>query len=176
MKNSKATLFLMALFVPFLSFAQVTEAPEAIESPDDGETGEEVFMVVEEMPEFPGGEDEMSKYLAENITYPEKVRQLGIEGLVVVSFIVDKKGNVKDAKILKSAIKELDKEALRVVNNMPRWKPGLQRGEKVNVQINLPIRFKLSSGKEKNKRGKCSVAYPLPINRAGEDGLITCDL
>ena len=103
----------------------------------------EVFHVVEVEPEFPGGMEALYKYLAENIKYPEKAKKNKVEGRVYITFVIEKDGTVSDAKVLRSVNEELDAEALRVINAMPKWKPGTQRGVPVRVQYNIPINFKL---------------------------------
>ena len=103
----------------------------------------EIFMVVEQMPEFPGGQEKLHAFLAENIKYPESAKESGIQGTVYVTFVVRKDGRISDAKILRGIGADCDEEALRVVNKMPRWKPAKQRGKNVDVQFNLPIGFKL---------------------------------
>ncbi len=102
-----------------------------------------VFYIVEEMPEYPGGEDAMKKFISENVKYPEEAQKKKIEGKVFVSFIVSENGKVKNAKVARSIDPLIDKEALRVINSMPEWTPGKQRGKKVNVQFTLPINFSL---------------------------------
>ncbi|MBQ8361263.1 MAG: M56 family metallopeptidase [Bacteroidaceae bacterium] len=104
---------------------------------------DEVFMVVEKMPEFPGGPAEMMKYLQQNISYPKEAHSCGISGRVIVQFIVDKSGELRDFEIKRSISPELDAEALRVVRQMPKWTPGTQRGKAVNVRYTLPVSFKL---------------------------------
>ena len=122
---------------------------ENVVIPDEGagvvETTEEIFAVVEEMPSFPGGEGELSKFLQKNINYPQMEREEGIAGTVYVTFVVDKEGKINDVKTLKGVKggPGLEKEALRVINSMPPWKPGKQQGRSVRVQFNLPIRFSL---------------------------------
>ena len=119
------------------------EATNVDESaPLDANT-DEVFKVVEVDPEFPGGEEALYKYLAENIKYPEKAKNNKVEGRVYITFVIEKDGTVSDAKVLRSDNEELDAEALRVINAMPKWKPGMQRGVPVRVQYNIPISFKL---------------------------------
>ena len=103
----------------------------------------EIFMIVEQMPEFPGGQEKLHSFLAENIKYPESAKKNGIQGTVYVTFIVRKDGRISDAKILRGIGADCDEEALRVVNKMPSWKPAKQRGKNVDVQFNLPIGFKL---------------------------------
>jgi len=105
---------------------------------------EEAFIVVEEMPEFPGGDDARVKFLLENIKYPQKERINKTEGLVIVSFIVEKDGSITNVKVLKSISPPLDAEAIRVIKSMPDWTPGKQKGKPVRVQINMPIRFSLN--------------------------------
>lgn len=119
------------------------EATNVDESaPLDANT-DEVFKVVEVDPEFPGGEEALYKYLAENIKYPVMAKNNKVEGRVYITFVIDKDGTVSDAKVLRSVNEELDAEALRVINAMPKWKPGMQRGVPVRVQYNIPISFKL---------------------------------
>jgi protein TonB len=104
---------------------------------------EKVFTVVEEMPSFPGGEEQLFKYLRNNIKFPAVARENGIQGRVFVTFVVDKDGKVKDAKILRGIGGGCDEEALRVIRNMPDWKAGKQNGRAVSVQYNLPVNFTL---------------------------------
>ena len=119
------------------------EATNVDESaPLDANT-DEVFKVVEVDPEFPGGEEALYKYLAENIKYPVMAKNNKVEGRVYITFVIEKDGTVSDAKVLRSVNEELDAEALRVINAMPKWKPGTQRGVPVRVQYNIPIIFKL---------------------------------
>lgn len=102
-----------------------------------------VMMPVEVMPQFPGGEDALIKYLSKNLKYPANAKKSWIEGTVYVTFLLDKEGKVTEPKILKSVSEELDAEAIRLVNEMPQWTPGTQNGKPVIVQYNLPVRFKL---------------------------------
>lgn len=101
------------------------------------------FMIVEEMPEFPGGSDGLQQYLAETINYPEEAIANGIEGRVYVQFVIDENGNTKDSKLLRSPNLLLGEEALRVIREMPAWTPGYQRGIAVRVQYTVPINFVL---------------------------------
>lgn len=112
---------------------------DPVGDPDEGK----IFTVVEEMPTFPGGEEELFKYLQRNIKYPAIARENGISGRVYVTFVVDKDGKIKDAKILRGVGGGCDEEALRVVRNMPDWKSGRQNGRPVQVQYNLPVNFTL---------------------------------
>lgn len=120
------------------------------------EPRKEVFMVVEQMPDFPGGQTAMMNYLAKNIRYPQMARELGLQGKVYLSFIVDNKGNITDVSVLRAAItdvqdadpakpspakQEMIDEAVRVCRSMPRWMPGKQNGQSVNCKFTLPISF-----------------------------------
>ena len=113
-----------------------------VSAPLDANTNE-VFSVVEVEPEFPGGVEALYKYLAENIKYPVLAKEKGTQGRVYVTFVVEKDGSVTDAKVLRGVSEEVDAEALRVINAMPKWKPGMQQGVPVRVQYNIPIVFKL---------------------------------
>lgn len=110
-----------------------------VTDPDEGK----IFTVVEEMPSFPGGEEKLFDYLRKNIKFPPVARENGIQGRVFVTFVVDKDGKVKDARILRGIGGGCDEEALRVISNMPDWKPGKQNGRSVSVQYNLPVNFTL---------------------------------
>lgn len=112
-------------------------------------TDDDVYDVVEKMPEFPGGMAELMKYLNSNIKYPVEAHKAGIQGRVVVSFVVNKDGTVKDAKIVRSVDKSIDAEALRVISAMPKWQPGYQDGKAVSVRYTVPVTFRLTgeSGK-----------------------------
>jgi protein TonB len=112
------------------------------EEPTDPDAGR-IFLVVEEMPQFPGGEIALFKYLSENIKYPPIARENGISGKVYVTFVVDEQGKIKDAKVVRGIGGGCDEEALRVVRGMPDWKIGKQNGRPVKVQYNLPIVFNL---------------------------------
>ncbi|MDD4777095.1 MAG: M56 family metallopeptidase [Fermentimonas sp.] len=102
----------------------------------------EVFVVVEEQPEFPGGTDAMMKFLADNIVYPADAKVKGIQGRVICNFVVTKDGTIADVSVVRGVEPQLDAEAVRVLESMPNWKPGKQRGQAVNVRYTLPITFK----------------------------------
>lgn len=104
---------------------------------------DEIFLVVEEDAEFPGGFEALGKYLAENIKYPALAKENNITGRVFVSFVVEKDGRVGNIKILRDIGGGCGAEAVRVVKNMPKWKPGKQRGKPVRSQFNLPVNFDL---------------------------------
>ena len=107
------------------------------------EKEEEIFQVVENMPEFPGGMAELMKYLQKNIKYPTISQENGVQGRVIVQFVVNRDGSIVDPVVLRSVDPYLDKEALRVVKSMPKWKPGEQRGKPVRVKFTLPVQFRL---------------------------------
>ena len=104
---------------------------------------EEVFMVVENMPEFPGGLNACLKFLADHVAYPKEAAEKKIQGRVIVQFVVMKDGSIANARVIRSVDPLLDAEALRVIGLMPKWKPGTQRGQAVNVKFTMPITFRL---------------------------------
>ena len=97
----------------------------------------------EDMPDFPGGQAALMQYLAKNIKYPTIAQENGTQGRVIVQFVVNKDGSIVDAKVVRSVDPYLDKEALRVINTMPKWKPGMQRGKPVRVKFTVPVMFRL---------------------------------
>ena len=105
--------------------------------------GEEVFLVVENLPEYPGGMQELMKYLQKEMKYPKEAQDKGIQGRVIVQFIVKKDGSIIEPEVVKPVDPLLDAEAVRVVNAMPKWNPGKQRGQAVNVRFTLPLMFRL---------------------------------
>ena len=104
---------------------------------------EPVFQAVEQMPTFPGGTEEMMKYLSKNTQYPQTAAENGIQGTVFVQFVVDKNGRITDVKVIRGVDPELDKEAIRVAKSMPSWLPGKQNGEAVRVAFTMPVKFVL---------------------------------
>jgi len=104
---------------------------------------QEIFQVVESMPEFPGGEEARIQFLRDNIKYPQMARESGIQGTVYVTFVVEPDGRVTGVRVLRGIGGGCDEEAIRVVKAMPRWIPGKQRGKPVRVQFNMPIKFTL---------------------------------
>lgn len=115
---------------------------------DPGTPDNPIFEVVEHMPEFTGGGmPALMEYLSKNIKYPEAAMKKGIQGRGIVQFVVEKDGSITNVKILRSVDPELDKEAVRVVSAMPKWKPGTQRGEAVRVRFTVPVMFRLTEDK-----------------------------
>ena len=121
-----------------------TEADEDIAIEIEEESDDEFFMVVENMPIFPGGDLGLMKYIQKNVKYPPIAKEYNITGKVYVSFIVDKTGSVTNVKIVRGVDKNLDAEALRVVKSLPKYKPGKQRGKAVRVMFTIPINFTLN--------------------------------
>ena len=115
-----------------------------VEAPVEEEEEEVVFVVVESMPEFPGGQQALFKYLSENVKYPVIAQENGIQGRVICQFVVNKDGSIVDVEVVRSGgDPSLDKEAIRVIKSMPKWKPGKQRGKAVRVKYTVPVNFKL---------------------------------
>ena len=114
--------------------------------------GTPFFEVVEQMPEYPGGMAAALEYIQKNMRYPETAKKNGTQGRVTVQFIIDKGGNVTDPKVIRAVDKDLDAEAIRLVGTMPKWKPGMQKGQAVAVKYTLPVMFRLEGGEMKSSR------------------------
>lgn len=121
----------------------IIAAPVISQAKEEEEEETQVFFIVEDMPEFPGGELALRKYIGNAIKYPVIAQENGIQGKVYVTFVVGKDGSISNASIARGVDPSLDKEALRVVNSLPKWKPGKQRGKPVNVSYTVPINFVL---------------------------------
>ena len=126
---------------------ELTAEPEKTAEPQVDITitetkGDSIYSVVETMPDFPGGQKELLSFLSRNIKYPTKAIENKIQGRVIVQFVVNKDGSIFGAKVVRSVDPDLDKEALRVINSMPKWKPGMQKGEPVSVKFTVPIVFR----------------------------------
>lgn len=124
---------------------EIIKAKEEIAQPEPPKNEEEnkVFDVVEEQPSFPGGQGALMAWLRDNIKYPVVAAENGIQGKVIVQFVVGKNGSISNVKVLRSVDPSLDREAVRVVSSMPNWTPGKQNGTSVNVRYTLPVTFKL---------------------------------
>lgn len=120
---------------------EVKFVPPVVEEEEPQE--EEIFQVVEHMPEFPGGMGALMKFLGKNIKYPTIAQENGTQGRVIVQFVVNKDGSIVDPVVVRSVDPYLDKEALRVIKSMPKWKPGQQLGKKVRVKYTVPVTFRL---------------------------------
>ena len=112
------------------------------------EQNPEYFDVVEQMPEFPGGAQALFGFVAKNIHYPKAAEDAGIQGRVIVTFVVMKDGSIGEVKVAKGVSPELDEEAVRCVKSMPKWKPGMQKGQAVNVKYTMPLSFRLDDAKK----------------------------
>ncbi len=123
---------------------QTYVAPTEVVEEEEEEAAQQIFTVVEKMPEFPdGGMQGLLKYLASNIKYPVIAQENGIQGRVVCSFVVNRDGSIVDIQVLRGVDPSLDKEAVRVLGTMPKWKPGEQRGKPVRVKYTVPVMFRL---------------------------------
>ncbi|WP_421763721.1 energy transducer TonB [Ekhidna sp.] len=116
----------------------IFDQPMKVDIPDDP------FIVVEDMPEFPGGENALLSFIAKNIKYPKRAARMGIEGRVTATFIIDRDGAITDIKIIRGIGAGCDEEAIRVLKLLPKFSPGKQRGVPVKVQMQLPVNFKLN--------------------------------
>ncbi|MBN2774849.1 MAG: TonB family protein, partial [Prolixibacteraceae bacterium] len=119
------------------------KSPKNSESSSDVYNREELFFEGGSMPEFPGGEKALNEFIQENIRYPEIARENGIQGNVLVTFIIDKEGKVKNPEVSLCVDQSLDEEALRVVETLPKWTPGKIKGEAVNVLYTTSVKFVL---------------------------------
>ncbi len=118
---------------------------QPITDEEESDTKEdEIFVFVEDQPTYPGGDKARLEYLRNNIKYPEMAKESGIQGTVYVTFVVEKDGSISHVKVLRGIGGGCDEEAVRVIKNMPKWKPGKQRGRPVRAQFNMPIRFILA--------------------------------
>jgi TonB family protein len=133
---------------PKKAYSQEKQEKIVLKSESKQSKGNEVYTKVDVMPEFSGGAKALRKFIATNVVYPEIARKKGIVGKVYVKFVVDKNGNITKVKISRGVNEIIDREALRVINSMPKWKPGKQNGKAVDVEFTIPIDFKLSD-KEK---------------------------
>ncbi|WP_443914557.1 energy transducer TonB [Phocaeicola plebeius] len=120
---------------------EIKYVPVEVEEEEPEE--QQIFQVVEEMPEFPGGMAECLKFIGKNIKYPTIAQENGVQGRVIIQFVVNQDGSIVDPVVMRSVDPYLDKEALRVIKMMPKWKPGKQRGKAVRVKYTVPVTFKL---------------------------------
>lgn len=108
------------------------------------EDPEQIFEVVENMPEYPGGQATLMKFIAQNLQYPTVAKEAGTQGRVIVQFVVEQDGTITNAKAVRNVEPSLDQEAVRIINAMPKWKPGMQRGKPVRVKLVVPVMFRLN--------------------------------
>lgn len=164
-------------------------APQSVQKVASSEipATNDVFMVVEQMPEFPGGMSACLKFLADHVAYPKEAAEKKIQGRVIVQFVVMKDGSIANARVLRAVDPLLDAEALRVIGLMPKWKPGTQRGQAVNVKFTMPVTFRLNKdstdmqligvGKVADVSGnaKEKVQHVLRISEGKETPLVVVD-
>lgn len=143
MQRGQAVRVRYTLPITFSLQGDKDEKKQTAETPDD------IFVVVEQQPEFPGGPEALMKFIGENVRYPKESQENGVQGRVIVSFIVNKDGSLSDMEIVRGQDPLLDAEAIRIIATMPNWKPGMQRGKAVNVKYTLPITFRLEGDNEK---------------------------
>lgn len=137
MKTRKNVSLKVALMMFVLLFSFMTSTAQT-------KKNDMLFSVVEVMPQYPGGQIAMMKYIMENMKYPEQAMKKGIQGRVAVSFIVEKDGSISNVRPILSVHPLLNKEAVRVVKSMPKWSPGKQNGKPVRVRFVVPVMFKLN--------------------------------
>ena len=147
-----APLAAALLLVSNISCTSTEKQESSTETTESRAVEGEVFQVVEEMPEFPGGMGECMKFLSKNIKFPAQAAENGIQGRVIIQMVVTKEGDIAEAKVVRGVDPLLDAEALRVINSMPKWKPGKQRGEAVNVKYTIPVMFKLTGDNSSDKK------------------------
>ena len=133
-----ALVLLVIVFAPVGANAQNKKVKKA-QTHKDTTADDKVYKVCEQMPTYEGGDAALMKYIGENLKYPEEAKERGLQGRVVVGFIIEKDGSLTDVKVLRSVDRALDAEALRVVKGMPKWIPGRQNGQCVRVRYLLPI-------------------------------------
>ncbi len=122
-----------------------TETAQTLESEtiEDKEENDEVYQVVDQMPEFPGGMEALEAFIKDNIHYPDSAKNNNMQGRVLVSFVVNKDGSIADPVVIRSADHIFDNEAITVIRSMPNWIPGKMNGETVRVQFTVPVTFRL---------------------------------
>ena len=141
---------LLFLFLGFstICFSQIVEIGNSISIEESDSTNNseitDIYSYVEEMPQFPGGDEAKLKFLQENLKFPKSTLNNGIRGTIYISFVVEKDGNISNIRILRGLQQEIDEEVMRVVQSFPKWKPGKQRGRNVRVNFNMPIKINAS--------------------------------
>ena len=144
----KKTIFYL-LCIAFTLVAPMALAQDVM---DPGEEEEPVYIVVDQMPEFPGGRQALFDFISTNVVYPTVARENGIEGKAIVQFVVEKDGSISHVQVVRTAgDPSLDKEAIRVVRAMPKWLPGKHRGKLLRVKYTVPFNFRLTAPEPKKK-------------------------
>ena len=144
-KKMKLRLIIVGISAGIAVLTSCGKEAELLMAPVPMEQKKEVkiFIEVEQMPMFPGGQKALTEYLAKNVQYPKEMEETCAQGRVIVSFFVEKDGRITEAKVVRSLCSALDEEALRVVNAMPKWCPGKQNGACIRVKYTLPVTFRL---------------------------------
>ncbi len=124
------------ILIPFLAFLMPLQSGAQNEEP--------IYVVVDQMPEFPGGPNGLGNFIRSNLSYPRTALDNKVEGIVLASFIVEKDGKVTNPLIVKSLGSGCDEEVIRLINMMPAWKPGIKEGKEVRVKLSIPVEFKLN--------------------------------
>ena len=137
-----ALMLLVVVFVPARANAQ-DKTEKTTQTRKDTTTDDKVYEVCEQMPTYEGGDAALLKYITDSVKYPELAKKHGVQGRVVIGFIVEKDGSLTDVKVLRHVDVALDAEALRVVKGMPKWIPGRQNEQRVRVKYNVPVSFRL---------------------------------
>ena len=161
----KYAILLLSLVASILSYSQTTDS--TTQSP-------KVFTVVEQMPEYPGGEGALFKFIKKNITYPDSARNNDIQGRVVVGFVVNEDGSLSDVSIKKGISRDLDEEAVRVIKLLPNFKPGKQQGKPVKVAYVLPIAFKLTPTDTQSLKSDTvyQIVDQMPVFPGGDEAML----
>ena len=142
-------IFLLGLVALLSANMVCARSMQLVEPAADDET---IYVTVENLPEFPGGQQALFSYLKENVKYPTIAKENGIQGRVVCTFVVEKDGRITNVEVVRSGgDPSLDKEAVRVIKSMPKWKPGMQRGQAVRVKFTIPVKFSLPKEAQKDK-------------------------
>ena len=137
-----ALILLVIVIAPARASAQDKKG-KTTQTHKDTTTDDKIYEVCEQMPIFEGGDAALLKYLTDSVKYPELAKKHGVQGRVVIGFIVEKDGSLTDVKVLRPVDIDLDAEALRVIKGMPKWIPGRQNGKRVRVRYNVPVSFRL---------------------------------
>jgi TonB family protein len=153
--------------------AKLAAAPKK-QSKSQGENVGKVFTVVEQLPEFPGGAQELYQYLARNIKYPKSAKERKAQGRVITQLVVRKDGSITDVKVVKGVDAELDAEAVRVISGMPKWQPGMQKGVAVDVKYTIPVTFRLDNPKKTSSDGGVAeVSYVAVVSYPKENNVVS---
>lgn len=136
-------LFIFSIFCALIAVAAAQEPAGRNDNKGSVNINDEIYVVVETDPVFPGGVEGLTKYIKENIQYPIEAKEKGLTGNVFVTFVIEKNGSVSNVKVVRDIGGGCGNEAVRIVRAMPQWEPGKQRGEPVRVQFTLPVNFSL---------------------------------